>query len=98
MGYFSNGTDGQLYQEEYCERCLFDNYEKGVFCPIWNLHLSHNYEECNNKGSFLHALIPRDGVHNGRCKFFVDRGALTNLQIEKIEHDLTHSPTEQRRD
>lgn len=88
MGYFSNGSEGQEYQEHYCERCLHDNFDKGIYCPIWNLHLLDNYKECNNEHSYLHELIPREKpTGNGRCKMFVDRGLLSNLQIEKFEHE-----------
>jgi hypothetical protein len=87
MGYFSNGSEGDGYQEHYCDRCIHDNAEKGVYCPIWNLHLLHNYEECNNKDSYLHVLIPRaEGGGNDRCTMFIERGNLSNLQIEQIEH------------
>lgn len=69
MAYFSNGTEGDLYFERYCSRCVHDRNED---CPIWALHLAHNYEECNKPGSFLHALIPRskDGLSNEECRFF----------------------------
>lgn len=91
MGYFSNGTEGGDYQDEYCSRCLHDNPDKGIYCPIWNLHLRDNYKECNNKESYLHVLIPRErGKHyvgNARCTMFVNRGLLSNLQIEKHEHE-----------
>jgi hypothetical protein len=87
MAYFSNGSEGEGYQERYCEKCLHDNFEKGIYCPIWNLHLLDNYKECNNKHSYLHELIPRQEGSNGRCTMFVDRGLLTNLQIERFEHE-----------
>lgn len=69
MAYFSNGTEGMSYFEEYCSRCIFD---KGQNCPIWMLHMIHNYEECNKPESFLHALIPRskDKLGNEECFFF----------------------------
>lgn len=96
MGYFSNGSEGESYQEEYCNRCLHDNYEKGLYCPIWNLHLRDNYDECNKPESYLHALIPRvreeKYLDNGRCRMFVDRGLLSNLQIEKYEHETLKAP------
>ena len=69
MGYFSNGTEGELYREKYCDRCLHDISQD---CPIWNLHLEHNYKECNNEDSFLHHLIPREGIDNLQCKLFVE--------------------------
>lgn len=70
MGYFSNGSEGMDYYEAYCSKCVFD---KDQSCPIWNLHLLHNYDECNKDGSFLHKLIPRskDHLSNEECKFYM---------------------------
>lgn len=71
MGYFSNGTEGDLYYEAYCSRCIFDRNHD---CPIWALHLLHNSDECNKPGSFLHRLIPRKKppqYGNEECKFFM---------------------------
>jgi len=71
MGYFSNGTEGDGYFEEYCMRCI--HYEEDKMCPVWALHMQHNYAECNKPGSFLHVLIPRakGGLSNERCKMFI---------------------------
>ena len=77
MGYFSNGTEGELYFDKYCSRCIFDRNHD---CPIWGLHLEHNYKEANNAHSFLHKLIPisKDGYGNDECKFFI----LDNYQLD----------------
>ena len=87
MGYFSNGTEGELYQAQYCDRCLHDNPAKEIYCPVWNLHLRDNYKECNNESAAIHELIPRnkDDLGNEKCKMFVDRGLLSNLAIQKYE-------------
>lgn len=71
MGYFSNGTEGELYREAYCDKCRWD---KGNQCPIWNAHLVFNYEECNKPESVLHMLIPKGKAPdfgNGECYFFM---------------------------
>jgi hypothetical protein len=72
MGYFSNGTEGMLYQEEYCDRCEHDVNED---CAVWLLHLMHSYELCNTPNNFLDALIPRnkEGCYNEKCKMFTPR-------------------------
>lgn len=74
MGYFSNGTEGMVYEEAYCSRCKFYGPEEGPGCPIWGLHLGHNYEGANDDDHFLHKLIPisEDGLTNLQCKFFID--------------------------
>lgn len=74
MGYFSNGTEGCGYQEQYCDRCEHDRKwreaEKDP-CPVWGLHLMHNGEQ-GPIGQLLDELIPRDsGVGNGKCRMFV---------------------------
>ena len=71
MAYFSNGTEGMSYQEEYCCKCVFDKDQK---CPIWLAHLIHNYDECNKPDSILHMLIPRrkaPDFGNEECFFFM---------------------------
>jgi len=68
MGYFSNGTEGDMYEAEWCNNCV--HYDQ---CAVWLLHMLHNYDECNNGNSFLHVLIPRDS--NGRnlkCEMFCE--------------------------
>jgi len=85
MGYFSNGTEGQSYEEQYCSKCVhnyqgdvvgkMDGQDVHVSCPVWALHMEHNYAECNKEGSFLDVLIPKedDGIWNKQCAMFIDR-------------------------
>lgn len=68
MGYFSNGTEGALYEAKYCSGCRH-NTDEG--CPVMLVHLLHAYSECN-KGSaaeeILNLLIPRKpGGLNDKC-------------------------------
>ena len=67
MGYFSNGTEGMDYEYKYCDHCVHQDDP----CAVWLAHLVKNYDECNNKDSILHMLIPRskDGF-NERCLMF----------------------------
>lgn len=79
MGYFSNGTEGECYQRTYCFNCV--NRKKddaGVGCPIWDLHMSYNYELCNSKSKakkMLDFLIPPDKetCGNKQCSMFIDK-------------------------
>lgn len=74
MGYFPNGMSGEYYQEQFCSRCINEDAAAERWCPIWNWHLLHNYEECNKPDSWLHKLIPRtDDGFNGQCVMFVER-------------------------
>ena len=70
MGYFSNGTEGSIYEGTYCRRCVHYGPEEGPGCPVWFAHLLHNYEACNDDGSILHLLIPRHGIENEECAMF----------------------------
>ncbi len=48
MGYFSNGTEGEIYQEQWCNHCIHrPTQEKG--CAVWDAHLLLSYEECNKR-------------------------------------------------
>ena len=81
MGYFSNGTEGSMYEEEFCARCIHgQDEERG--CPIMGLHLALNYEECNKPQSIFHSLIPRskDGLSNLQCKMFMSKDAARFLR------------------
>jgi len=75
MGYFSNGTEGMMYEEAFCNRCLHQGGgEKGPWCTVWLLHELYNSDECNKPESFLHVLIPRskDGLSNEQCTMFLE--------------------------
>jgi hypothetical protein len=68
MGYFPNGTSGCMYEEQYCIHCLHEGD-----CAVWEAHMLRNYDECNNKDSILHLLIPRDAKgFNEKCKMFFE--------------------------
>ncbi len=44
MAYFSNGSEGEVFDEE-CRECPLG--EKG--CPIFIVQSTYNYDACNNK-------------------------------------------------
>jgi hypothetical protein len=85
MGYFSNGTEGMSYVESYCFRCVhwkdLDD-GRGAGCPVWDLHLLHNYKRETEVARMLDTLIPRatmvadDGIdlpYNEQCTMFHER-------------------------
>ncbi len=73
MGYFSNGSEGMDYEARYCDRCIHQE----PFCAVWYAHQLHNSDECNNKESILHLLIPltKDGLGNKQCTMFLEAKA-----------------------
>ena len=91
MGYFSNGTEGELYQEQWCARCWHDvafrERGEGIGCPIWGSHLLHNYERDDAKVlDVLNRLIPRnrDGLGNKQCRMFIDKSRVAE-RLEESE-------------
>lgn len=34
MGYFANGTEGEMYAEKYCIRCIHTDD-----CDVWDAHM-----------------------------------------------------------
>lgn len=68
MGYFANGTEGALFEEAFCSRCVHSDIgpgkELGVDppCPVWMAHLQYAYELCNKREHpgkvILDTLIP----------------------------------------
>ncbi len=77
MGYFSNGSEGDGYNETYCMRCVNwkDSVDRGEGCPVWDAHLMHNYNQEGAAREILSILIPRssDGG-NGKCAMFHSNG------------------------
>ena len=73
MGYFSNGTEGRIYEEVYCIKCIhYGTENKG--CPIWGLHLFYNYDQYKDKkiSHLLNSLIPRSkNGQNNKCNLFI---------------------------
>lgn len=78
MGYFSNGTEGQIYQDQYCRRCIYYGPPEGPGCPVWGAHLFYSYELCNVPAeespgkAILDMLIPMspDRLSNEQCRMF----------------------------
>lgn len=85
MGYFSNGTEGELYRERWCEHCRHDgNHDDDPFCEVWSLHLQFNYGQTGDAKTILTALIPRsaDGLTNEQCGLFVQQHEMPLFDAE----------------
>jgi len=81
MGYFSNGMEGDIYMDEYCNNCVHD---ENLDCPVWALHLGYNQEAANNKTHWLNRFIPyNDEGFNEKCKMYINiEDLLKNLKWE----------------
>ena len=90
MGYFANGTMGEIYYRKWCSRCVHDGeFRKkgeGLGCPVWGAHRLYSYELCNvppeeSPGrAMLDMFIPRVGgpEWNGECTMFVEASDAAN--------------------
>lgn len=59
MAYFSNSSDGSLFDEQCC-KC---RYGEG-YCPIQSVQSRYNYDACNNPiaSAILDELVKQDGT------------------------------------
>ena len=59
MAYFSNSSDGSLFNEQ-CSRCRYGDR----YCPIESAQSRWNYEACNNHvaSAILDELVKQDGT------------------------------------
>ena len=85
MGYFSNSTEGMMYEAEHCNKCVHNHPEHG--CPCLEAHEIWNYKECNKEDSILHKMIPKtkDGLGNEQCIFFVEDTENHTINLSKYK-------------
>lgn len=72
MAYFSNGSEGSMYEEQWCSRCVHNDG-----CTVWLAHLLFNYDLCNKDdpgNQILEMLIPTrpDGFAD-KCTMFHEK-------------------------
>lgn len=85
MGYFANGTEGEMFHERNCAKCLHWR-EEGPMCPVLSVHHDWNYAQYDRKDgvdtpeakrtkAILDVLIPpsKCGLYNGRCAMLIER-------------------------
>lgn len=91
MGYFSNGTEGDMYYERWCARCIHErSYREtgeGPGCMVWMIHQLYNYDALDDEKlhTTLNLLIPRSEgkLDNERCTMFWDAERVTVTLPEK---------------
>jgi hypothetical protein len=76
MAYFSNGTEGMVFDDQ-CAKCKYGQES----CPIALVQTEYNYEACNNKTAraILDILVKDDGT----CAMF---------ETFKKDLDITNKP------
>lgn len=89
MAWFSNGTEGEIYRERYCDRCVNNrdlNDGRGEGCPIWDAHLL--FMEGDKKPDaqeVLDHLIPRETDPPGfaaQCSMFLEASSVAKERPE----------------
>lgn len=70
MGYFPNGTSGDIYEAQYCARCIHRDEEKG--CPVMTAHMLYAYSGGEEAKHILNMLIPehKTECRNEQCRLF----------------------------
>jgi hypothetical protein len=68
MAYFSNGTEGEVYQSRYCEHCQHGQDDD---CAVWLAHFVHQGSGASAADGVLNTLIPREGIVNKQCRVFL---------------------------
>ena len=63
MAYFSNGSEGMVFDEQ-CSICKYGEDP----CPIAFAQMNWNYEACNNKTA--RAILDYFVKNNGECAMF----------------------------
>jgi len=82
MGYFSNGTEGDIWRAENCAKCEHWNgreekdFEKPG-CMVEFIHLNWNYdqEDGSDLKKVMDCLIPRneEKCFNEDCRMFIEK-------------------------
>jgi hypothetical protein len=88
MGYFSNGTEGDIYERQYCFRCVHENPTRG--CPVMSLHLLYAYGAEGDMKAALNDLIPRkeNGIGNEKCTMFITTDTVKRKKHDKRQLEL----------
>lgn len=76
MAYFSNGTEGEMYEAQWCNHCIHNPVE-GDGCAVLCAHLLYNYYALNKENEMakqiLDLLIPMKagGIYADQCSMFL---------------------------
>ena len=94
MGYFPNGTEGDIWTSENCARCEHWNgreekdFEKPG-CMVEFIHLNWNYgqKEGSDLQKVMDCLIPRnkEECFNEKCSMFINMK--NNQRLKKLEKE-----------
>lgn len=82
MAYFSNGTEGEVLDDQ-CSECIHENPEAG--CPIAFVHQIFNYDQIGNENLEKAMLMLVD--KNGKCQMkpYIDKLRRPKPKDEQLE-------------
>ncbi len=89
MAYFSNGTEGEVFDDQ-CQKCKYGQRA----CPIAFAQLSFNYKAVNNKVAtdILDMLVRNDGTCNMWDEFktdlFIDTDQAELFNTDNLKQDI----------
>ena len=77
MAYFSNSSDGAVFDEQ-CSKCKYGQDS----CPIANAQFLYNYDACNNKVAtdILNTIVNENGICQMRDTFKKDLATDGSIQ------------------
>ena len=71
MGYFSNSSEAEIYENTHCRKCVHYYRGDGIDpCAIRAAHFFH--QEQGAARDVLDILIPRELGQNGQCALFYE--------------------------
>lgn len=83
----SNGTEGMMFTDEYCDKCIHDNPEKGKYCKILSASLMYEKKE---EG------YPKEWVYDSQgyptCKAYVNWNWGTDGDPDDPDNPLAPPP------
>ena len=73
MAYFSNGSEGMVFDDQ-CAKCKYGK----TYCPVAFIQLTYNYDQCNNELAckIMNVLVDE----TGECQVW--KMAQTELEID----------------
>ncbi len=89
MGYFANGTEGELFREQFCYQCVnwgadaLSRKSSSDGCPIMDVHVLHGYGASEDMKTILDQLIERHEIKDVAPNRPVAQGANRCLMFHR---------------
>lgn len=87
MGYFANGTEGMIFEENVCSGCVHGQ-DVDAPCPIWNLHNLWNYDQFPEHEKTPEGKAAAETKREALDTFIVETGGEYSDQECKMFHPV----------